>query len=113
MWSLMFISLIIGVMAWVSLKIIPLYMDNSTIRATIKPLAHDRSLADSSYDEIVFLIKKRLNINSVRWVTSDDIEFVEEENYTQVRIDYEKRIKMISNIDLILTFENRVNLPSK
>ena len=88
-------------------------MDNSTIRATIKPLSQDRSLSDASYDEVVTLIQKRLEINSIRWVKPDDIEFVEEDNYTQVRIDYEKRIKMVSNIDVILTFKNHVNLVGK
>jgi len=111
-WSLTFNLLIIGVIAWVGLKIVPLYMDNSTIRATIKPLAHDRSLSGTSHEEIVSLIKKRLSVNSVRWVKTDDIEFVEEDNFTQVRIDYEKRIKMVSNIDLVVTFKNHVNLPS-
>lgn len=112
MWSLMFTLLVIGSISWVGLKIVPLYMDNSTIRGAIKPMAQDRSLADASYDEIVTLIQKRLSINNVRWVKPDNIEFVEEDNFTQVRIDYEKRIKMVSNIDIILTFENHVNLPS-
>jgi len=112
MWSLMFTLLVIGSTAWIGLKIIPLYMDNSTISGAIKPLAQDRSLADASYDEIVTLIRKRLSINNVRWVKPEDIEFVEEDNFTQVRIDYEKRIKMVSNIDLVVTFENHVNLPS-
>ena len=112
MWSLAFSLAIVGSIAWLGLKIVPLYLDNGTIRSVIKPLSQDRSLSDASYDEVVEVILKRMNINNVRWVKDEDIEFVEEDNYTQVRIDYEKRIKMVSNIDLIVTFKNHVNLPS-
>lgn len=110
MWSLMFTLLILGTIAWIGLKIVPLYMDNSTIRTALKTLQNDRSLADASYDEIYELIDKRLDINGIRTIKEDDIEFVEEENYTQVRIDYEKRLPLVSNIDIILTFKNHVNL---
>lgn len=112
MWSLAFSLSIVGFFAWLLLKIFPVYMDNSTISAVLKPLAQDRSLADESYDAISETIRKRLDINSIKWIKDKDIEFVEEENFTQVRIDYEKRIKMISNIDVIVTFENHVNLPN-
>jgi hypothetical protein len=110
MWSLIFTLFILGTIAWIGLKIVPLYMDNSTIRTSLKTLQNDRSLADASYDEIYELIEKRLDINGIRTITEDDIEFVEEENYTQVRIDYEKRLPLVSNIDIILTFKNHVNL---
>ncbi|GLQ31204.1 DUF4845 domain-containing protein [Litoribrevibacter albus] len=112
MWSLAFSLSIIGFFAWIGLKIFPLYMDNSTIHSVLEPLAQDRTLVDESYDSISRTILKRLSINSIRWIQDKDIEFVEEDQYTQVRIDYEKRIKMVSNIDLIVTFENHVNLPN-
>jgi hypothetical protein len=112
MWSLAFSLSVVGFIAWLGLKIVPLYMDNSTIRSVLKPLAQDRSLVDEPYDSISETIRKRLDINSIKWVKDKDIEFVEEDAYTQIRIDYEKRIKMVSNIDLIVTFENHVNLPN-
>lgn len=110
MWSLMFTLLILGSIAWIGLKIVPLYMENSTIRSSLKSLQNDRSLADASYEEIYELIDKRLDINGIRTIKEEDVEFVEEESYTQVRIDYEKRLPLVSNIDIILTFKNHVNL---
>ena len=85
-------------------------MENSTIRSSLKSLQNDRSLADASYEEIYELIDKRLDINGIRTIKEEDVEFVEEESYTQVRIDYEKRLPLVSNIDIILTFKNHVNL---
>lgn len=110
MWSLSFTLLILGTAAWLGLKVVPLYMDNSTIKAALQSIQNDRSLADASYDEIYDVIDKRLDINGIRHLTQDDIEFVEEATYTQVRIDYEKRLPLVSNMDLVLTFKNHVNL---
>ncbi len=113
MWSLMFTLFVIGFVAWGMLKIVPLYIDNNTINSVLKPLSQDRSLADASYDEIVVLIRKRLDINSIRSVKPEDIKFIEDDRFLQIRIDYEKRIKMVSNIDVILTFKNHVNISNK
>lgn len=110
-WSLAFSLFVIGSIAWLGLKTIPLYIDNTTIRNTIKPIAQDRSLSDASYDQIADRIQKGLSINNIRWVKDEDIEFIEEGNGVQVRIDYEKRFKLVSNIDLILTFKNHVMIP--
>lgn len=110
MWSLTFSLLIIGFIGWIGLKIVPFYIDNHTVSSVLKPLAQDRSLSEASYGEIEDLIAKRLNINNVRFIKKDDIEFIEEDNYTQIRIDYEERIKMVSNIDVVLSFKNHVNI---
>jgi len=110
MWSLMFNLMIVGTVAWIALSIVPVYLDNSTIRNVVKDVASDRSLSDASYDEINKVIRKRMSINSIRWITSDHVEFVDKDTHTEIRIDYEKRIKMVSNLDIILTFENHANL---
>jgi len=112
MWSLAFTLAIIASIAALGLKIIPLYMDNGTIRSVVKSVEQDRTLSDMSYDEISKKILKKLSINSIRWLKYDDIEFIEEDTHTELRIDYEKRIELVANIDLILTFENHAKLPN-
>ncbi|GAA3940089.1 DUF4845 domain-containing protein [Litoribacillus peritrichatus] len=112
MWSLMFTLFVVGFAAWMGLKIVPEYLDNNTIRSVLKPLGQDRSLSEASYDEISTLIVKRLDINSIYSIKPKDITYVENENHLQVRIDYEKRIPMVSNIDVVLTFKNHVNIQS-
>lgn len=112
MWTLMFTLFVIGSIAWIGLKLVPLYLDNGTIQSVLKTISQDRAVAESSYGEIDSRIRKTLSINSIRWVQSKDIEFVDGNGYTEVRIDYEKRIPMVANIDVIVTFKNGAKLPN-
>ena len=53
----------------------------------------------------------RLNINDVEHVTKDDIKITREGRKTVVEVDYEARVTLFDNLDLVARFpDNRVEL---
>jgi len=83
----------------------PLYLDNSFVNAAIQSLASEpiHKLSDSK-------IRRRLQdsftINNIRDVNAKDTVIERKKTATTVSLDYERRVHLLANVDVVVVFKN-------
>lgn len=87
-------------------KIGPLYLEHYGVVSSLKSLEQEAGMRRKSTSELMTLLKKRLDLNDVRRVQRDDITIKKQTKHTTVRVAYEVQVPLVSNIDLLVTFDN-------
>ena len=105
-----FVFLLIAFFTLVALKLVPIYLDSFTIASVITDLKKEPGIGAKTPREVVAIIEKRLDINMVEGITTDDI-FVEKVGDTMtISADYEVRKNMLGNVDVVVSFNNSVEV---
>jgi len=89
------------------LKLTPVYLDNYTIKGALDGLNQQPGITQMSQDKIKGVLLKQLQINNVHNVDAKGIVVKKENGRLTVNIDYEVRMDLVQNIDLIVSFENK------
>jgi hypothetical protein len=112
MLSLAFYLGLLAFVVYTTLKLFPIYMEAFTVEASVEGLTTDKNKEYAGPMSVRSGVIKRLSINNVSTVSLDDIVVIREDKMYIVDVDYEVRIPFISNIDLVLSFENHAEVPA-
>ncbi|MES9829054.1 MAG: DUF4845 domain-containing protein [Candidatus Thiodiazotropha sp.] len=108
--SWLVILIVAGFLAYVGIKITPVYIDHYAVKAALSSLENDPLTARKSKREIRNMIAKRLDINNIRHINRDHINIKRSGKNTIISIVYEERRPIVYNISLLMTFEETVEL---
>lgn len=86
-------------------KIVPLYLDNYFVKSSIDSL-QDEDIRKMSDRQIRNALGRYFTINGVRDLNAGQVKIERETDKVIVKLDYEKRIDFIANIDVVVSFEN-------
>ncbi len=87
-------------------KIMPVYMDNMSVKTVLNSLDDKSSIRQASPKEIRGWIGKGFQVNALRDIPTSAITVRQEGAFLVADVNYERRVDLISNIDVVLTFEN-------
>jgi hypothetical protein len=96
---------IAGFIITAGLKLGPLYLDNSFVKAAIDSLSED-DIHTMTDKEIRKKLAANFNINNVRDMDMKDVKIIRDKTHTSVTLDYEKRINFMGNVDVVVKFKN-------
>ncbi len=106
-----FIILMVGGATSVGLNLIPVYMDNRSVSSVLEGLADDQGVSAKHDAALYDLIEKRLKVNGVRdWPIKDRITIDRNRRGVTMTLDYEVRIDLIQNLDLVASFNESIEL---
>jgi len=97
----------------IAMKIIPVYLSDSSISSMMNTLPSDSSLSDASSSKIRDVIMKRLKINNIYTLSRDDILIQRAKGGYLVTIEYEPRGKLFGNLDFIISFKHEALITSR
>jgi len=108
------ISLIIGIavigfLAVIFMRLLPLYLDYNAIKSSMESVAAEVP-PNASINEVRKRLNKNLEINSVSVVKGVDFELVKDGEIGVIYIEYEARATFIANIEFVVTFEHEAPL---
>jgi hypothetical protein len=104
--STLFLVAIVGFFFTVIFKLAPHYLDNRMIQATIDQVG-ESDINGKSDTEIRNTIANFFTINNIREVNIATIAIARADSATRISLDYEKRIEMFGNVDVVLSFSNQ------
>jgi hypothetical protein len=104
--STLFLVAIVGFFLTVLFKLAPHYLDNRMIQATINQVG-ESNINGKSKAEIRNKIANFFTINNIRDVNIATIAIDRTDAATRISLDYEKRIVMFGNVDVVLSFSNQ------
>jgi|TARA_B110000967_G_scaffold15958_1_gene15099 hypothetical protein len=102
----LFLVAIVGFFFTVTLKLAPHYLDNQMIQATLNQVG-ESDINGKSDTEIRKKIANFFTINNIRDVNIATIAIDRVDTATRIGLDYEKRIVMFGNVDVVLSFSNQ------
>lgn len=87
-------------------KIGPLYLDNYFVRAALNSLDGER-IETMDNASIRSSVDRYFTVNNVRNVSARDVAVTRERDRIVVALDYERRVNLIGNLDVVAVFNNR------
>jgi len=99
--------------AVIAMNVVPVYLTDSSVKSIMEELPADPKAREATVKELKLLVTKRLRINNVTTVKSDDIKVKKGRGENIVTIDYEPRGKLIGNLEYIVHFQHEARVPSR
>lgn len=103
---------LIGFFAMLTFKLVPTYLENYSVKNVLESLESEPLITQKSKKEILMMLTSRLITNGVRDIKNDMITITKKPGLLNVKIDYSIRKPMVGNIDVIMTFDEEVELVS-
>lgn len=111
MGSLIFAILLFGGAMSLGAKLVPVYMDHNTMSKILDKMAEEQGLGSRADSSIREEMRKRFKLNNIReFDLNEHLEIERHGRGTDVALDYEVRVKLVSNLDLIASFDKKVEL---
>lgn len=98
---------LIGLVALVTIRLAPVYMESFTVGSVLKSLGDDASLKASDRSQILAALSKRLDVNDVDAVKRDNVKLETVNGGLQVTVAYEKRFPILGNLDGVANFKQQ------
>ena len=103
----MLVTILVGGFAlMVAMKLVPLYLDDYAVSRVLTSLDDKPAVASAGTSEVRDWLKKGLQTNVVELDPKEVRVFRDKYAVVSVEIDYERRLKLIKNVDLIVSFEH-------
>ncbi len=115
-WGFIFaIALALAILV-LSVRLLPVYLENMSVQQTLDQLADNETVLDSrSYTSAVSEMKRVIRNNfEVKYVNRkllSDIKYDLIDDGILVFINYEVRKKIVGNVDIVVSFYNEVLVP--
>jgi hypothetical protein len=103
--SALFTVFVVGFFLTIIFKLAPHYLDNRIIQSAMDQVGQS-DINGKSNTEIRRKIGDFFTINSIRDIDIRDVVIARGDSGTRISLDYEKRIEMFGNIDVVLKFSN-------
>lgn len=107
---LFFVSIILF-FVFIGIKLMPAYINQFNVYSVLSSLEKEPGIKTMSPGEITNTIMKRLDINMVKDVQANDIYITSSGNLRVIEIDYVVQRKLFSNIDILIRFDNKTEVP--
>lgn len=107
---LLIIAFIVFVMLIV-IKLLPAYIEYFNVSSVLSSLEHEPGISSMPAGEVTSTIMKRLDINMVRDVRPEDIYISQEAGRRIIEIDYQVQRNILANIDVLIKFNDRIEVP--
>lgn len=105
------ILLVAGFFLTCAFKLGPAYADNIYIREALKSLSEfektDRGYAGMSNSDVRRHLSNYFQVNNIRNIKTADVEIDRKADKTLINIDYEVRVPLFYNIDVVMIFKNQ------
>ena len=86
------------------LKVAPLYLDHNLIAGICEELVDNGEAANMTITDVRNRVSNSLRINNITGFDLSDITMRKENNEAIITIDYERRVELIANLDIVAKF---------
>ncbi|XOV90031.1 MAG: DUF4845 domain-containing protein [Pseudomonadota bacterium] len=103
--------LLFGGAMTIGMKLFPVYMDHSTMANVLDGLAVQPGLGSKRNSAIEETIQQRFKVNNIRdFNLKKNMKLERDNDGVRVILDYEVRVPLIANVDLVASFDKEVTL---
>lgn len=104
------IAMIVLVMMTV-IKLAPAYISQFNVASVLSSMKDEPGIGTMTAGEMTSMLMKRLDINMVQDVQAGDIYITQQANNRIIEIDYQVQRNLLGNVDVLIKFNNRIEVP--
>ena len=106
--SWLLVILVLGSILTVVLKLAPHYIDYNTISSIMDETVTENGMAAKNKAQLISAMEKKLKINQIRtFPLEENLTLKSTKDGSQVILDYEVREALVSNVDVVLSFDKK------
>ena len=94
----------------IAMNVIPVYITDSSVKKIMSDLPNDSKARGESSKGLKSLISRRLSMNNVYSVKSENIKIKKGRGENIVTIEYEPRGKLVGNLEFIVSFKHEAKV---
>ncbi|MCP3671961.1 MAG: DUF4845 domain-containing protein [Gammaproteobacteria bacterium] len=106
------ILMLIGFFAMLIFKLTPIYLENYSVKSTLQSFEEEPFITKKSTREIRKMLMARLWTNGIRDIKKEHVTIENKKGVLKIAINYFVRRPMMGNVEIIVTFDNKVELVS-
>lgn len=95
---------VIGLALLVAIRLVPVYIEAYSIGSVLSDMESESRMSAGSRGELRDTFSRRLQVNDIESVGSSDLEFREVAGGVEMFVEYEVRVDLLGNIDLVASF---------
>lgn len=103
--GLLMVSVVIGIVALLGLKVTPDIIEYFKIREAIDRIAGDNSLRNASVGDVRKAFDRYANIDQIDVIQGTDLDITKDGNQLVVSFAYVRQIPLFSKVSLLIEFE--------
>ncbi len=111
--SWMILLVILGVIAMSIIRLFPIYLEHMSVTSSMNSLQSDQALRGASQSEVRTALMRRMDVNDVDRVKSEDITIQRDGNVYRVNVAYEVVVPFIHNVSFLVTFDDTVEVGTR
>ncbi|MGX5173525.1 DUF4845 domain-containing protein [Aliikangiella sp. IMCC44653] len=109
MWTKLMLIFVIVFFGMLAFKMIPIYLEHNVITSSMQNIVNQANFKEMTPKQIYTNVQKRLNIDSVRGFEKDAFKVMREKSGEKyIVIKYSKKENFMSNIYILIEFEEEV-----
>jgi len=103
------ILLMVGAVGLFGLRLVPIYLDYFQVQDVARTLSREAGVASKSKSELKTMVTTRFRQNNIYKLKPTILKFSKSSQQRLiVHIDYEERVTLFGNIDILVTFDNKI-----
>lgn len=112
LWSALFVIAVIAFVAVVTVKVVPIYLNQMKVAAAVKEVAQDPDISPNADPHIIYdSLQRHWDIDDIENIQPKDIAIIRGDNGQQtLSYDYEARRHLFYNIYIVVHFEGENTL---
>lgn len=111
--SWMVLLVILGVVAMSIIRLFPIYLEHMGVTSSMNSLQSDQSLRGGSQSEVRDALMRRMDVNDVDRVKSENVTIQRDGTVYRVNVAYEVVVPFIHNVSFLVTFDDTVELGTR
>jgi hypothetical protein len=109
MWGYMAIIGMVGFIAMLAFKVVPIYFDHRLIRSAVQDIVDSREFTNMSNKSIISTVQTRLTLNNIRNVDVKSFKSKSDRSGDKfILIQYEKKVSIMSNLSALVEFNEEI-----
>jgi len=109
--GLVIVLAIVGMVVLSVLKVFPVYMEHLAVKTSMEAIETDPGVKNMSVSKVRELFRKKLDMNQVNSVTAGQAKIGRSISDLTFSIEYEVRKDYFANIDIVLSFKDKFEVP--
>lgn len=105
------VTLAVAFFSLLAYKLAPIYFENITLKNTIQGMRQLPGLDEKSERKWIAELQNQFDINNVHRVKARDLSVEKEDSNVVVQLQYEVRVDLLSNIDMVISFDQKFKVP--
>ena len=109
MWTTLSVVIMLGFIAMIAFKLIPVYIDHGIIRGSMQGIVDQRGFREMTHTQILTSMRKRMQVDNIQGFDKDAFKVSRDKSGDRyIVINYAEKVPMMGNVYALVEFQEEI-----